>query len=166
MGQAANITVDPGAQAYYKAGLVSYMGRVMYNYDDRYMASVAFRSDGSSRLAEGHRWHTYPAVSLGWNISREKFMQSVKWIDNLKLRVGYGETSNQSVNPYQTLGTLSTVLITSEQPMLQAITFRLSRTPNSDGNIPRLGTSVLTSASGTDASQEQPNTTSRIPTTC
>lgn len=108
MGQAANITLDPGSQVYYKAGLISYMGRVMYNYDDRYMASVAFRSDGSSRLAKGHRWHTYPAVSLGWNISKEKFMQSVKWLDNLKLRVGYGETSNQSVNPYQTLGTLST----------------------------------------------------------
>lgn len=108
IGQAANITVDPAKQIYYKAGLESFMGRVMYNYADRYMLSLALRADGSSRLAKGHKWHTYPAVSAGWNISKEKFMEDVSWIDNLKLRVGYGETSNQAVNPYQTLGSLST----------------------------------------------------------
>ncbi len=108
IGQAANITVDPANQIYYKAGLVSAMGRVMYNYADKYMVSLALRADGSSRLAKGHQWHTYPAVSVGWNISKENFMKSLTWLDNLKLRVGYGETSNQAVNPYQTLGTLST----------------------------------------------------------
>ena len=108
IGQASNITVDPANQIYYKAGLESVMGRLMYNYADKYMASAAFRSDGSSRLAKGHKWHTYPAVSLGWNISKENFLKDVKWLESLKLRVGYGETSNQSVNPYQTLGTLST----------------------------------------------------------
>ena len=51
--------------------------------------------------------HTYPAVSLGWNIAKESFMQNVKWVDNLKLRAGYGETSNQSVDPYKTLGRLA-----------------------------------------------------------
>ncbi len=102
------ITVDPGNQKYYKAGLMSYMGRVMYSYNDRYMLSAAIRSDGSSRLAKGHKWHTYPAVSAGWNISKESFMQDLKWLDNLKLRVGYGETSNQAVSPYSTLGLLST----------------------------------------------------------
>ena len=66
------------------------MGRVMYDYDNRYMLSVAFRADASSRLAKGHQWHTYPAVSLGWNIAKEQFMKSVTWLDNLKLRVGYG----------------------------------------------------------------------------
>ncbi len=71
------------------------------------MLSVALRSDASSRLAEGHKWHTYPAVSAGWNIARESFMEDLKWIDNLKLRVGYGETSNQSINPYSTLGGLA-----------------------------------------------------------
>lgn len=83
------------------------MGRVMYTYDNKYMLSVAFRSDGSSRLAKGHKWHTYPAVSAGWNMARENFLSDVKWLDNLKLRVGYGETSNQSINPYSTLGALS-----------------------------------------------------------
>jgi len=86
---------------------MSWMGRLMYSYDNRYMLSVALRSDGSSRLAEGHKWHTYPAVSAGWNISNESFMQSVTAISLLKLRVGYGQTSNQSVDPYATLGRLS-----------------------------------------------------------
>ena len=69
------------------------------------MATV--RSDGSSRLAKGHQWNTYPAVSVGWNMKREAFMESLTWLDILKLRVGYGETSNQAVNPYQTMGALS-----------------------------------------------------------
>ena len=71
------------------------------------MISAALRSDASSRLAKGHQWHTYPAVSAGWNIARESFMENAKWIDNLKLRVGYGETSNQSISPYSTLGGLA-----------------------------------------------------------
>ena len=92
---------------YWQSGLISWMGRAMYSYDNKYMLSVAVRSDASSRLAEGHKWHTYPAVSAGWNIARESFMENATWIDNLKLRVGYGETSNQSINPYSTLGGLA-----------------------------------------------------------
>lgn len=102
------ITVDPANQDYQLWGLQSWMGRVMYAYDNRYMISATVRSDGSSRLAEGHKWHTYPAVSVGWNISNEDFMQSVRWVNNLKLRVGYGQTSNQAIAPYATLGMLST----------------------------------------------------------
>ena len=93
---------------YWQSGLMSWMGRVMYSYDNKYMISAAVRSDASSRLAKGHQWHTYPAVSVGWNIARESFMSSIKWIDNLKLRIGYGETSNQSISPYSTLGALAT----------------------------------------------------------
>lgn len=103
-----NLSVNPGYQNYWQSGLMSWMGRVMYSYDNRYMLSATFRADASSRLAKGHQWHTYPAVSAGWNIARENFMKSLTWIDNLKLRVGYGETSNQSINPYSTLGALST----------------------------------------------------------
>ncbi len=109
IGQATEGTiVNPGYQNYWQAGLVSWMGRVMYSYDSKYMASVAVRSDASSRLAKGHQWHTYPAVSLGWNIGKENFMESVEWVDNLKLRLGYGQTANQSINPYTTLGSLGT----------------------------------------------------------
>ena len=109
IGQAAasDITVNPSYQGYTVWGLESWMGRVMYSYDDRYMISVTGRSDGSSRLASGYQWHTYPAVSVGWNINKESFMQNITWIDALKLRAGYGQTSNQAVNPYSTLGSLS-----------------------------------------------------------
>ena len=103
-----DLAVNPGSQDYWHSMLVSWMGRIIYTYDNRYMVSAAFRSDASSRLAKGHRWHTYPAVSVGWNIAKEDFMQSLSWIDNLKLRLGYGETSNQSISPYSTLGALST----------------------------------------------------------
>ena len=103
-----NVTVNPNYQNYWQAGLVSWMGRIMYDYDGRYMASVALRSDASSRLAKGHQWHTYPAVSVGWNIGREEFMKDYEWIDNLKIRAGYGQTSNQAISPYTTLGSLGT----------------------------------------------------------
>ncbi len=103
-----DVTVNPNDQNYWQAGLVSWMGRIMYDYDGKYMASVALRSDASSRLAKGHQWHTYPAVSVGWNISKESFMENLEVLDNLKLRVGYGETSNQSINPYTTWGSLGT----------------------------------------------------------
>lgn len=109
LGRAAStdITVDPNNQVYTQSGLISYMGRVMYSYDDRYMLSATFRSDASSRLAEGHKWHSYPAVSVGWNIGKESFMQGIYWLENLKLRAGYGQTSNQAVDPYKTLGLMS-----------------------------------------------------------
>lgn len=101
-------TIDPGEQRYEKSGLMSWMGRIMYIYDDRYMFTATLRSDGSSRLAEGHQWHTYPAISVGWNVGNESFMEDVELIDRLKLRAGYGETSNQAIAPYATLGRLAT----------------------------------------------------------
>jgi len=110
LGQAdkANVTVDPAQQRYQESALQSVMGRAMYDYDNRYMLSVAVRADGSSRLAPGHEWTTYPAVSAGWNISKESFMEGINWVNSLKLRVGYGVTSNQAIAPYSTLGLLST----------------------------------------------------------
>ena len=101
-------TIDPNNQDYQVSGLMSWMGRAMYSYDIRYMMTATLRADASSRLAPGRKWHTYPSVSAGWNIKNESFMQNVTAIDLLKIRVGYGQTSNQSINPYQPLGRLST----------------------------------------------------------
>lgn len=103
-----NITVNPDNWDYQKSGLMSWMGRAMYTYDNRYMLMATVRADASSRLAKGHQWHTYPAVSAGWNIGQESFMDALEWLDILKVRVGYGQTSNQAVNPYSTWGKLST----------------------------------------------------------
>lgn len=109
LGQAGGqLTIDPALQDYQVWGLVSAMGRIMYSYDNRYMISATVRSDASSRLAEGHKRHTYPAISAGWNISNESFMQGVSFVNNLKLRAGFGQTSNQAIAPYATLGSLST----------------------------------------------------------
>jgi TonB-dependent starch-binding outer membrane protein SusC len=100
--------IDPALQEYRVSGLMSAMARLMYSYDDKYMLTASYRFDGSSRLAEGHKWVSYPAVSAGWNIHREPFLQNAGAIDRLKLRVGYGITSNQAIDPYSTLGLLGT----------------------------------------------------------
>ncbi len=109
LGQAAGqITLNPANQSYQMWGLMSLMGRVMYSYDNRYLLSATLRSDASSRLAPGNKWHTYPAVSVGWNIANENFMRKFTAINSLKLRAGIGQTSNQAIAPYSTLGLLST----------------------------------------------------------
>ncbi|MEO8532302.1 MAG: TonB-dependent receptor [Flavobacterium sp.] len=102
------VIIPPGDQDYTQWGLSSYMARAMYSYDNKYFISGTIRSDGSSRLSQGNKWVTYPAVSAGWTISNEAFVKKLSWINLLKLRAGYGETSNQAVNPYSTLGSLST----------------------------------------------------------
>ncbi|GGD75626.1 SusC/RagA family TonB-linked outer membrane protein [Maribacter cobaltidurans] len=91
---------------YQENSLISYMGRAMYQYDNRYLLTATVRSDGSSRLGPGNKFYTYPAVSLGWNIANEAFMDNVEWVNLLKLRAGYGETSNQAIDNYATLGRL------------------------------------------------------------
>jgi TonB-linked SusC/RagA family outer membrane protein len=79
-------------------GLVA---RLNYSYLGRYLFAASVRHDASSRLAKGHRWSTFPAVSAGWRISDEQFMESTRsWLDNLKIRVGYGETGAAGINPY------------------------------------------------------------------
>ncbi|KFE99082.1 SusC/RagA family TonB-linked outer membrane protein [Chryseobacterium luteum] len=102
------VTIDPNNQGYYKRGLMSFMGRALYQYDNRYMLTATVRSDGASVLAKGHQWHTYPAVSVGWNVANESFLKDSKYINVFKLRAGYGQTSNQAVVPYTTFGSLST----------------------------------------------------------
>lgn len=89
---------------------MSYIGRVSYSYLGRYLASASIRYDGYSMLADGHKWTAFPAVSLGWRISDEKFMEGTrKWLDNLKLRVGYGETGQTSnIGAYSSLSSLDT----------------------------------------------------------
>ena len=84
-------------------GLISFMGRLNYAYKDRYLFTATLRRDGSSRLAD--QWHNYPAFAVGWNVMNESFMQNIgDVVSNLKLRIGYGQTSNQAVDPYTTLG--------------------------------------------------------------
>lgn len=87
--------------------LASFMGRLNYNYQSKYYATVSMRYDGSSRLAEGHKWVAFPAFSLAWRLNEEDFMKDIEKIDNLKIRFGYGVTANTAISPYQTKGLLS-----------------------------------------------------------
>ncbi|WP_346985053.1 SusC/RagA family TonB-linked outer membrane protein [Chryseobacterium sp. POE27] len=103
----ADITVRPEDQSYSQTGLLSAMGRVMYTFDNKYMLTATLRADGSSRLAPGNKWHTYPAISVGWNVTNESFMQNIKALNLLKFRAGWGQTSNQAVNPYSTMGRMN-----------------------------------------------------------
>lgn len=100
-----------------KAGLSSYkeshtyigfFGRVLYNYDQRYLASVSLRRDGSSRFGKNNKWGWFPAVSLGWRISREAFLRDVEWLNELKIRGGYGVTGNQDFSNYKSLILMTT----------------------------------------------------------
>lgn len=77
-------------------GMMSYFGRVAYNYDSKYLVTVNMRRDGSSRLHPDSRWGTFPSASAAWRISSEDFMKDLSWLDDLKLRVGWGKTGNQS----------------------------------------------------------------------
>lgn len=92
-----------------KTKLISFFGRVNYNYAGRYMFTATVRRDGSSVFGANHKWGTFPSASLAWRVSDEKFMESTRsWLDNLKLRVGYGVTGNQSgVSAYKSIAVLS-----------------------------------------------------------
>ena len=78
--------------------LVSYFGKLNYNYDDKYMASLTVRHDGSSRFGRNNRYATFPSVSVGWRINRENFLKKATWIDDLKLRASWGQTGNQEIS--------------------------------------------------------------------
>ncbi len=79
----------------------SYFGRLTYAYNDKYLLTATLRADGSSRVGTNNRWGTFPAVSAGWQISKESFMENVNWVQNLKLRAGWGATGN--LPPYTML---------------------------------------------------------------
>jgi TonB-linked SusC/RagA family outer membrane protein len=86
----------------------SFMGRINYDYDNKYLLTATIRRDGSSRFGENVKYGNFPGIALGWNISNEDFMKGTnKWLDNLKLRLSWGSVGNQAVSPYQTQGLLS-----------------------------------------------------------
>lgn len=93
--------------AYSDRTLMSWMGRVNYGYKGKYLLTATGRYDGASVLAPGHKWHFYPSMALAWNVTDEDFMSGLTWVNELKLRAGYGVTGNSAVNPYTSSGPLS-----------------------------------------------------------
>ncbi|MBK1438893.1 SusC/RagA family TonB-linked outer membrane protein [Parapedobacter sp. ISTM3] len=80
-----------------RSALLSYFGRLNYNFDEKYLLEVNFRSDGSSRFAKAHRWGLFPSFSVGWRMDKESFMQDIEWIDGLKPRFSWGKIGNQEI---------------------------------------------------------------------
>ena len=108
---------------YTKSSMVSFFGRANYSYDGKYLLQASVRADGSSVLAEGHKWGYFPSVSAGWRISGEGCMKSTKsWLDNLKFRVSWGLSGNSAISAYQTLATISSIVpnSTEKAPMTMA----------------------------------------------
>ena len=84
--------------------LISFFARAHYSYQEKYMITATVRRDGSSKFGANHKWGTFPSASVAWGISQESFMEDVKWVNDLKLRVGYGITGNQDgLQPYKSL---------------------------------------------------------------
>lgn len=89
--------------------LIAFFARGMYNYDEKYLLTASVRREGSSKFGKNHKWGLFPAVSLGWRLIKEPFLSKAKFLDDLKLRVGYGVTGNQEgISAYNSLATLST----------------------------------------------------------
>ena len=90
--------------------MISYLGRLNYNYDDKYYLTATFRRDGTSRLSKENRWGNFPSVSAAWRISKEKFF-NVSWIDDLKIRGNWGRLGNASIGDWDYLGTINQSIV-------------------------------------------------------
>ena len=88
--------------------LASILGRVFYSYQNKYLFTATIRRDGSSKFGKNNRYGYFPSFSLGWNVAEEKFMENVHWLDQLKLRGGYGVLGNQEIDNYQYSSTITT----------------------------------------------------------
>jgi TonB-linked SusC/RagA family outer membrane protein len=106
----ANVTLSNYSSNLIESGLLSYMGRITYGYDNKYLLTASGRYDGASQLAKGNKWDFFPSASLAWNMNQERFLSDVSWIDQLKLRVGFGVTGNAAVDPYSTQPPLAGVV--------------------------------------------------------
>ena len=89
------------------AKLISFFGRVSYDYEGKYLFTASLRHEGSSKFGQNHKWGDFPAVSAGWRISQEEFMKGIEWINDLKIRADYGVTGNQDFGSYISLNTMT-----------------------------------------------------------
>jgi iron complex outermembrane receptor protein len=106
LGAATSVQTNNISSFKNEVKLISYLGRLVYNYDNRYILTANFRRDGSSKFGPDKRWANFPSFALAWRISNERFMNNVRWVDDLKLRLSYGYAGNQEnlpPNQYQQL---------------------------------------------------------------
>ncbi|MGO4911512.1 SusC/RagA family TonB-linked outer membrane protein [Leeuwenhoekiella sp. W20_SRS_FM14] len=106
LGSTNRGALDGWGSSYTKRTLTSYMARLNYGLLDKYLLTVTGRADAASVLSEGNKWDFFPSLALGWKMEQEDFMKDIDWINQFKLRLGYGEVGNQAVAPYSTSGGL------------------------------------------------------------
>ncbi len=106
-GGAANLAALTGSSLTERQ-MASYMIRLNYDYEGKYLLTASLRWDGASQLSDGKKWDTFPSVAAGWRIDQEKFMHAT-WISNLKLRLGVGSTGNAAISAYATKGGIQNV---------------------------------------------------------
>jgi len=112
--------------------LISFFGRANYSYQDRYMLTAALRRDGSTKFGANHKWGLFPSASAAWGVTQEEFMKGISWINDLKLRVGYGITGNQSgLDPYSTLELYGTANTYYDNGSWKTA-YQISQNPNPD----------------------------------
>lgn len=99
-------TIAGIGSGYSRWNILSYMGRINYGFDGRFMVTLTGRADGSSRFAPGNKWSFFPSAAVAYNLSEESFMEDLSWLSNLKLRVTYGRVGNEAINSYETLAQL------------------------------------------------------------
>ncbi len=104
---AGDITTSTTTGYKFANSLLSYFGRAFYSYDDRYLLTATIRRDGSSKFTKENRWGWFPSVALAWRASQESFLRDITWINNAKLRAGWGATGNQNVDQWATIALLS-----------------------------------------------------------
>lgn len=104
----SDLTRDSPASSFVCQNRASYMARLNYSLMNRYLLTVTGRWDGASMLAAGNKWDFFPSAALAWKMNEEDFMKDISWLDQIKLRVGYGVTGNASISPYQTTGSMTT----------------------------------------------------------
>ena len=105
---ASNLSVTRNADLIERQ-LLSYMARMNYSYDDKYLLTVSARRDGASQFAPGNKYSVFPSAALAWRINHEKFMNGINWVNDLKLRFGAGITGNSAVDAYTTKGAISSL---------------------------------------------------------
>ncbi|MEO5997843.1 MAG: TonB-dependent receptor [Chitinophagaceae bacterium] len=103
----AAITPGIPGSGYSKSVLLSYLGRINYNFKNRYFATISYRADGSSKFSKGNKWGYFPSAALAWRISDENFLKDNSLISNMKLRTSWGATGSQAIGPYVTLNQLT-----------------------------------------------------------
>ena len=117
LGTAGNANITGVSSSYKMNTLQSYMGRLNYSYDEKYLLTLTGRSDGASQLSEGNKWAFFPSAALAWRLVDENFVKKLNLFSDLKLRLSYGEVGNSNVSPYSTQASILNTIYSYDQAL-------------------------------------------------